>query len=285
MKYVLIMMYLKIASRFLLTFFVLLGIGCGSARMSIPGTLIITGGGTVDARSRDEINRLLLIGDSNPIGLTREDIAGLDSKLVVIPTASSEADDPNSRQETRERYQRRGFAQVSVMHTREAAEAEAPHFSLPLMIAGSIWMPGGAQDRLAEPYRDTLTHQRMRDLLARGGVIGGTSAGAAVMSEVMIAGGNPDPVLETGLGFLPGYIIDQHFTQRGRMPRLVNALKQHPELIGMGIDESTSVIIHGSSLRVIGPGNVYLVRFSPSTRRVTLDILSAGDERRLGERP
>jgi cyanophycinase len=102
----------------------------------------------------------------------------------------------------------------------------------------------------------------IRERHARGMVAGGTSAGAAVMSKVMIAGdaskaGEP-PLIAEGLGLWPEAIVDQHFVARGREPRLRVAVKMHPELLGVGIDEGTAVLVRGNDFEVIG-GSVTVI--------------------------
>jgi len=106
---------------------------------------------------------------------------------------------------------------------------------------------------------------RIRDLLARGGTVAGTSAGASAMSETMLVGG-PDEShridtvqMAPGLGFIAGVIIDQHFAERGRLGRLVGAVAQNPRLLGIGLDEDTPVIAEAAGFRVLGSGAVYVV--------------------------
>jgi cyanophycinase len=94
---------------------------------------------------------------------------------------------------------------------------------------------------MADRYANTLVEKRLKELLARNGVIGGTSAGAAIMSEVMISSGRERPVISQGFGLIDTAIIDQHFVKRNRFRRLKSAVLQHPELIGFGIDEGAAI--------------------------------------------
>src|SRR5207302_6534701 len=89
-------------------------------------------------------------------------------------------------------------------------------------------------------------------LLDRGGVIGGPSAGAAVMSKLMIGGGNVVARLEPGFALLPGGIIDQHFLKRNRADRLLETLHKNPGWFGLGIDEGTAIIVRGRTMSVVG---------------------------------
>src|SRR5262249_53182564 len=141
---------------------------------------------------------------------------------------------------------------VVLLHTRKSEEANDPVFVQPLTTATGVWFEGGEQTRLMAAYRGTAVEKALHNILARGGVLGGTSAGAAIMSTVMIASGNPQANVEEGFGFLPGVIVDQHFLQRNRVNRLFGVVAQHPDQVGLGIDEQTAVVVKGRSLTVVG---------------------------------
>jgi cyanophycinase len=104
--------------------------------------------------------------------------------------------------------------------------------------------------------RGTKTEKAVREALDRGGVVGGTSAGAAAMSRLMIRYGGTSAVLGSGFGLLDKAVVDQHFAQRGRYGRLLGVLDDHPELMGIGVDERTAAIVQGNSLRVLGESQV-----------------------------
>ena len=95
-------------------------------------------------------------------------------------------------------------------------------------------------------------------------MVGGTSAGAAVMSRSMISGGDIEPEIREGFGWLPEVIIDQHFSEKKRLERLKRAVLKHPQLVGVGIDERTGWLIEGDRTSVIGEGKVHEVR-NPSS--------------------
>src|SRR5207302_6337873 len=116
-----------------------------------------------------------------------------------------------------EAWKKRGAASVTLLHTRSRATANDASFCQPLAEATGVWLGGGDQSKLVSAYRGTAVESELHKLLRRGGVIGGTSAGAAVMSGPMIAGGNMPARLGQGFGFLPGGIVDQHFLRRNRM--------------------------------------------------------------------
>jgi cyanophycinase len=122
-----------------------------------------------------------------------------------------------------------------------------------------IWIPGGDQNRFMKAIEGTGLDDVIRSRSRAGAVVGGTSAGAAVLSDLMITGeadlqsltsGRTE--LAKGLGLWSGGIFDQHFLRRQRNNRLLSAVLDHPETIGVGIDEGTAVILRGGSLEVVG---------------------------------
>src|SRR5262249_33890985 len=159
------------------------------------------------------------------------------------PTASELAD--RTRNYKSYAYWRdQGVGSVSMLNTLDPKKANDPVFIKPLTEATAAWLGGGDQTRLAGAYRGTAVERELRRLLDRGGVIGGTSAGASVMSSIMITGGNPQARIGTGFGLLPDVVIDQHFENRRRQNRLLGVLSQYPRCLGLGIDEQTAVVVH-----------------------------------------
>lgn len=207
-----------------------------------PGTLIIQGGGDTPKDIAEAFYNYS--GKEN-------------SRLVIIPTASGEAD---KRDGWSERWKDRKLASFTILHTRDRKRANTDEFVTPLREATAVWIAGGDQQRLSDAYVGTLVEKELQALLKRGGVIWGTSAGAAIQSRLMIAGGKP-PVAELSRGFdlLPGSVIDQHFLARKREPRLLGVLNKHPGFVGFGIDEATALIVKGRTLRVIGKSTVTIL--------------------------
>jgi len=183
--------------------------------------------------------------------------------LVLIPTASEESDREAQRERMRQPWLHRGLREVVVLHARDRGEALIDDFAAPLRTASCAWLVGGRQGRLEDRYVGTPVEQELHALLRRGGAVGGSSAGSAIMSRVMIHHGNPEPVEGTGFGILPGIIVDQHFLARQREPRLWHMLERHPELVGFGIDEATALVVQGDRWRVVGDSVV---------RRCTLEL-------------
>lgn len=200
--------------------------------------------------------------------------------IVVVPTAHKSADTPDVYRYV-EKWKNLGVEQVDLLHTRSHEMANDPKFGEPLEDATGVWIEGGRQTLLSEAYADSLVEKELKDLLDRGGVIGGNSAGAAIMSKVMIESGRDVPKIGAGLDLVPGVIIDQHFLKRNRFKRLRAALHKYPSLLGLGIDEGTAVLIEDKHLSVIGDSyvTVCLPEANPDDERI--EILRAGDETNL----
>ncbi len=208
----------------------------------IPGSLIISGGGIPND---DAIRaRFLQLG------------GGKQAKVVIIPTSRSryEAEHGTVEFETRYLAPYRAYepASITVLHTRDKDEANSDEFVKPLREATAVWLMGANQNLHAAAYLNTKVEAEIYNVLKRGGVVGGTSAGAAIQSRVMIGGGKEEPVLATGLDLLPGAIVDQHFLARDRKNRLLKALEQKPGLWGLGVDEKTALVVRGRVMQVIG---------------------------------
>ena len=148
-----------------------------------------------------------------------------------------------------------------------------------LEAATLIWMPGGDQNRFMKAIEGTDLAEVIRGRYDAGAIVGGTSAGAAVLSAAMITGEADlksltagKTVLARGLGLLPNVIVDQHFLQRQRNNRLVSAILDHPTMIGIGIDEATAVILTGGTMEVVGKSAVVVV----DARQARVETTSPG---------
>lgn len=160
-----------------------------------------------------------------------------------------------------------GVKDATFIHTKDRNRANEDVAILePLKRATGIWFGGGRQWNLADSYYGTRAHQLMKQCLERGGVIGGSSAGASIQASYL-ARATPienfqimAPGYERGgLGFIKGVAIDQHFSQRNRLPDLTQLVHSYPQLLGIGIDESTAIEVSGSVAHVSGRGNVFFV--------------------------
>jgi cyanophycinase len=132
--------------------------------------------------------------------------------------------------------------------------------------AAAIFFSGGDQLRITSQIGDTGIEAKVRALYERGGIIAGTSAGAAAMSETMLVKGTSgethrigDLHMAPGLGLIRDVIIDQHFAERGRFGRLLGAVAHNPRVLGIGIDEDTAAVVENEQFEVIGSGAVYVV--------------------------
>lgn len=179
---------------------------------------------------------------------------GSHAKVIIIPGHPSS--DP---QKLLDPWRSSGARDIEMLRADSREVANDPDFAGKLADAMGIWFSGGQQSYLSRTYVGTLVEKQVRELLARGGVVGGTSAGAAVMSRVMIARGQDTPVLGQGFGFLPGAVIDQHFLKRNRMNRLLEVVGDHPDLIGLGVDERTALEIRLRDLRMDVVGDSYVM--------------------------
>lgn len=230
------------------------------AATAVPnGTLMIVGGGSTKALHRHFV-----------------ELAGGDTADVVcVPTAHPfgkwsgwcrrlfrRADVPRARR--------------TVLHTRDAETADTEAFVEPLRTADAVWFAGGRQWRLVEAYEGTKALDAFWDVLERGGVIGGSSAGASIQGSFLLRG---DPRSKRilvgeyteGFGFLPQSAIDQHIRPRNRVYDLIEVVEERPHLLGVGVDEGTAAIVHGDTLRVRGEG---IVAIHDATRWPSPDTLT-----------
>jgi cyanophycinase len=228
-----------------------------------PGALVICGGGRLPDAVLDRFLELA---------------GGSQARIVIVPTADSDVGIDRFAAASLERWRARGPAAVRMLHTRSRAEANDPAFLQPLADATGVWFSGGNQSRLAETYVDTAVEQHLKSLLERGGVVGGTSAGAAIMTRVMITGGRSMATQGRGFDLLPASVVDQHFLKRNRLGRMLSLLAQHPGLAGFGIDEGTALVLRGGRLSVIGDSYVVACMPPSSGQPPQLEIWKPGDD-------
>jgi len=228
----------------------------------LPGPLVIVGGGKMP----DDIRKAFF------------DLAGGNTaRIVVVPTASESADDATKADGFLSEWKKLNPMSVVLLHTRDRKTADEHLFGGPLADATGLWFSGGDQSKIAAVYRGTETAKAFRAMHARGGVVGGTSAGAAILSDPMITGGKDKAEVGPGLGFFPGFVVDQHFTQRKRLTRLQGMIAEHPALVGLGIDESTAVVARGRTFRVIGEGSVSVVMAKGAGHPAAVQVAKVGD--------
>jgi cyanophycinase len=189
---------------------------------------------------------------------------GSEADIVVIPTASR-LEDTGARYE--KIFTELGAARVASLNFATRADGEREDWLERIAYATGVFFTGGNQLRLSTILGGTRAAKMIRQTNAAGVAVGGTSAGASILSEHMIAfgaeGGSPraDSVrLAPGLGLTNRFIIDQHFRQRDRLGRLVSALAYNPFPVGIGLDEDTAAFIgRDNTLDVEGSGAVTVV--------------------------
>ena len=160
-----------------------------------------------------------------------------------------------------------GVASVNLLDVRSRKQANDPALVAQVVQSDVVFLTGGDQLRLTHILGGTDLLAAMRRRHAEGAVIAGTSAGAAAMSRTMIYDGDAAASLHkgnvkmtSGLGFVPGVVIDSHFVQRGRFTRLMEVGAANPERLGIGLGEDTAVVVHpGRVLETIGSGHVIVV--------------------------
>ena len=208
------------------------------------------------------LGRLLAIGGAAGSGLLARFVAlagGPRAVILVIATASA---DPAELEASHVGdFTAAGAGAVRAL--RLSTRAEANHAAVPaqLTAATGVFFTGGDQRRITSILGGTRTDSALQSLVAAGSVVlGGTSAGAAMMSGTMIVGGEGNAVLTgPGLEFLPGVLIDMHFAERGRLNRLLTAVARYPHELGLGIDEDTAILVTGDCFEVLGSGSVTVV--------------------------
>ncbi|PSB23433.1 cyanophycinase [Stenomitos frigidus] len=203
---------------------------------------------------------------------------GLQARIVVMTVATGL---PGEVGETYMNvFERLGVESVKVVDTARREDANDPRALELTQDATGVFFTGGNQARITECLKDTELDTLLHKRFAEGIVVAGTSAGAAMMPDMMIVEGESEtnPRMEVarmdrGMGFLPGVVIDQHFAQRGRLGRLLSAIAQQPVNLGFGIDENTAIAINGKELEVIGDGAITVVDVAKITHNNVEELL------------
>ena len=289
---------------YLIAVAVLLLATCSQAASFPKGHLVIIGGG----------------GDTPSIRRTMVDLAGGTNAVLLAITTAGSGDGTKAGTSFVKAYSAMGAASVKwAQPTRE--QSDDPKYVDDLLkgVTG-VFFTGGSQRRITNAHRGTLFHRRLQEMYANGAMIGGSSAGAAMMSDPMITGvikntpetldknGAPVPSVfraiakdkvETvaGMGFIRNAIIDQHFAKRGRENRLFSVALEHPEYTCFGIDESTAIVVsRGNQIKVLGKSNVMVIRTEfPKTiktnrhgdfgvRNLKVDLLLEGDRFEISDK-
>jgi cyanophycinase len=218
------------------------------------GTLVIVGGGGTDG--------------TNIMEKFIELAGGVNAKVVVVPTAGGNMQDgkPRAYEEARivESWIKRGVKNVTMLHTHDSKVANTDAFVKNLREANAVWFNGGRQWNIVDSYANTLTYKEFHKVLERGGVIGGSSAGATIQGHYLVRGDTSGPNVmmteepnhQLAFGFLRRSAIDQHINARNRWDDLIPVIKKYPELLGIGLSEGTAIVVKGDSFEVMGKWKV-----------------------------
>jgi cyanophycinase len=244
------------------------------------GTVIVVGGGAIGP----EIYARFI-----------EAAGGPDALIIDVPNAGGAASYDDDAAGARS-LRNAGARNVHVLFTTDRKIADSDSFVALLEHAGGVWFEGGRQYRLVDAYAGTKTERAFHDVLARGGVVGGSSAGATILGDFLVRGAPSSnnrimdyPGYEKGFAFLRGVGIDQHVVARERLADLADSIiPRYPRLLGMSEDEGTAWVVQGDSATIIGrnkafvyggrdpndPGKPFLTlypgdRYDLATRRVT----------------
>ena len=242
------------------------------------GALVIAGGGQLN--------------NSGIFEKLIELAGGKDAKIVIVPTAGGN----NNRDGSIKLYQEedvvkawrgRGLTNVTMLHTADPKVADTPEFVKPLTEANAVWFDGGRQWNIVDSYANTRAYREFHNVLARGGVIGGTSAGATIQGDFLVRGAIEGPQLmvapeaehHQAFAFLRKSAIDQHLNTRNRWDDLIPLIKERPHLLGIGLSEATAIVVTGDRFEVIG---AWKVAVHDTTRlyqpwEKPYFVLSAGD--------
>lgn len=226
------------------------------------GALLIIGGGL---RGSDIQNAAIQLS------------GGSTARWVFIPTAGTDTEIAAMKPPN---FIGRVGASVTILHTRDRRVADSEAFTASIRAATAVFFAGGRQWRLVDAYAGTRTEHEIRAVLDRSGLIAGTSAGASIQASYLVRGSPKSneivmaPGYERGFGYLSNVAIDQHVSQRDRENDLSSVVAAHPGLLGIGIDESTAVIVQHDTMTVIGQGIVRITDGADHAGRPYYDLKS-----------
>ena len=244
---------MKKRDSFCLAFVLVISIFCSQGLAQGPetgpdnGSLVIVGGAMKDPAI---IERFLELA------------GGKDAPIIMIPTAGG-------RQEYGPywsgliQFKEVGATNLTVLHTTDRTVADSEEFVKPIQKARGVFFGGGRQWHLADAYLHTRTHDELFKLLERGGVIGGTSAGATIQGSYLVRGDTKSNTVMMGdhvegMGFLRNVGIDQHLLKRNRHFDMIDVIEKNPELLGIGLDENTAIVVRRDQFEVIGQSYVVI---------------------------
>jgi cyanophycinase len=219
------------------------------------GTLVIQGGG--DAAGTGIYETFINLA------------GGPNAKIIIVPTAGGNKESDGRIKVYKEEdvirpWKKLGLTDVHMLHTADPKEADTEAFASILSDAKGVWFVGGRQWNIVDSYAGTRTLTEFRKVLERGGVIGGSSAGASIQGDYLVRGAvegpnlvmAPEPEHQHGFAFLRKTGIDQHINTRNRWDDIIPLIKKYPDLLGIGISEGTAIVVTGDRFQVIGKWKV-----------------------------
>lgn len=240
--------------------FIILSAGCENRQPPAPGT-----GVDYESTNGPENGSLVVVGGSmrDPaiFGRFMELAGGWEANIVVVPTAGGDSLSDEYLERVRGRFAERGVKNLTVLHTKDRELADSEAFTAPLREADGVWFTGGRQWRIVDSYMGTRTQEAFEGVLERGGVIGGSSAGATIQGSYLARGDTRTNTImmgdhEEGFGYISNVAIDQHLLARNRQFDLVEIIEARPHLLGIGLDENTAIVVKGDEFEVIGESYV-----------------------------
>ena len=239
------------------------------------GTVIVVGGGAMGP----EIYSRFIQAAGGPNAL-----------IIDVPTAGGDSVYTQNAPGTRG-WKQAGAKNIYVLHTTDRKLADSDSFAAILKKAGGVWFEGGRQWHLVDSYADTKTEQGFHDVLARGGVVGGSSAGASILGSFLVRGARENnfimaaPAYPKGFGFLRGVGIDQHVVARERLRDLADSIiPRHPDLLGMSEDEGTAWVVKGDVAEIIGRNKAFAYNGKATDPGKPFLTLHPGDRYNLATR-
>lgn len=209
-----------------------------------------------------EMGSLILVGGHLSAPCIYEkfiELAGGEEENVVLVITAASDEEINSEfiKKTEERFKKHGIKNIHVLHNRSKDTANLPAFFEPVLKAKAVWFTGGRQWRLMDAYWGTKTYDAFLDVLNRGGVIGGSSAGASIQASTLVRGDTKTNTImlgdhPTGFGFLKNVAVDQHLLAMNRQFDLFEVLQKQPDVLGIGLDENTAIVVQNHQFEVIG---------------------------------
>ena len=211
------------------------------------GSLVIVGGSMRDPAIRERFVELA---------------GGADARIVVVPTAGGRDEYDNATCGV-SGWWRMEVRSVTCLHTVDPAEANTDEFIKPIQDATAVWFNGGRQWHIVDSFEGTRAQEEFMKVLERGGVIGGSSAGATIQGSYLVRGDTSGNTImmgdhQVGFGYLRNTAIDQHVLRRNRQFDLIGVIEAHPELLGIGLDENTAIVVQGDEFEVIGASYVLI---------------------------